>query len=92
VTEIDLLTNSLTGPIPSSWQGMAELKTLSLYSNKLSGQLPTSLGMLEGLQVLYVSGNVLTGPLPPQWSGMVSLATPALQSTRTCSHRNSRPP
>ena len=63
----------MTGPIPASLGGLANLEKLELYGNQLSGEIPTELGSLSKLQVLYLWGNQLTGPIPASLGGLANL-------------------
>merc|ERR1712024_231084 len=53
--------------------GMTQLTYLLLYDNKLSGTLPTELGLMTQLTYLYLELNMLTGPLPTELGLMTQL-------------------
>ena len=61
----------MTGPIPASLGGLANLQGLSLSQNQLSGAIPTELGSLANLQGLHISRNQLTGRVPT-WLGSLA--------------------
>ncbi|MDY6991191.1 MAG: hypothetical protein SVR94_01115, partial [Pseudomonadota bacterium] len=64
VTELSLVGNQLSGPIPESLGQLSQLTELLLYSNQLSGPIPESLGQLSQLNDLELSSNQLSGPIP----------------------------
>jgi hypothetical protein len=43
----------------------ARVQNISLFSNHLSGSIPTDIGLLSHLKILNLHGNNLTGPIPP---------------------------
>ncbi|PON62450.1 LOW QUALITY PROTEIN: LRR domain containing protein [Trema orientale] len=51
----------------------APLVFLSLGGNMLSGPIPTSLGKLSALEVLYIDGNRLNGSLPESFGSLSNL-------------------
>ena len=69
VTELNLFSNNLSGPLPSL-SALSEVRKLRFYGNAL-----TALGSLSGLTLLedfYGFDNQLTGSIPPL-TGLVSL-------------------
>ena len=44
--------------------GLANLESLWLYGNQLSGAIPLQLGRLANLYELYISHNALSGCIP----------------------------
>ncbi|MBD2768430.1 hypothetical protein IC235_11065, partial [Hymenobacter sp. BT664] len=73
-------TNWLTGTTlaqAAAWAGVwvanGDVVELGMYSNGLRGPLPASLGLLRGLQVLYLPGNRLSGPLPASLGSLPNL-------------------
>ncbi|XP_060672728.1 receptor-like protein 7 [Ziziphus jujuba] len=68
----DVFPSCFTGKLPSEFfknlNAMrvkdAELESLDLSNNKLSGQIPPQLAQLTFLEVFEVSHNHLTGPIP----------------------------
>ncbi|XP_060200188.1 probable leucine-rich repeat receptor-like protein kinase At1g35710 [Lycium barbarum] len=64
LTELDFSGNQRTGSIPFTLGDLTELKILYLFSNQLSGHIPSELGNLKNLTKLDLSHNQLTGPIP----------------------------
>ncbi len=64
VTGLYLGQNGLSGAIPASLGGLANLERLELDGNDLSGEIPAELGSLTNLDELRLSGNRLTGCVP----------------------------
>merc|ERR1712151_119466 len=48
---------------------------LSLRLNKLNGTIPTELGTLNNLRLMFLSSNYFTGSIPSELGGMVNLQT-----------------
>jgi Leucine-rich repeat (LRR) protein len=65
--------NNLSGPIPASLGGMANLQLLDLANNRLSGAIPATLGDLERLRTLDLANNQLSGSLPETLTSLVNL-------------------
>ena len=62
---LHLFSNQISGPIPEFiGESCPNLTELRLPKNKLNGNLPRSLGMLNKLEILNVEKNNLSGPLP----------------------------
>ncbi|KAL4304594.1 hypothetical protein GQ457_10G019470 [Hibiscus cannabinus] len=61
---LDLYSNVLTGPIPTTLGKLTKLRFLRLNNNSLTGQIPTSLTAIDTLQVLDLSNNKLVGDIP----------------------------
>ncbi|XP_039174064.1 LRR receptor-like serine/threonine-protein kinase ERECTA isoform X3 [Eucalyptus grandis] len=68
----DLSYNRLTGKIPFNI-GFLQVVTLSLQGNQLSEQIPSVIGLMQALAVLYLHGNKLTGQIPPELGNMSKL-------------------
>ena len=62
----------MTGEIPELG-GLSNLKELSLYSNRLTGEIPPELGGLSNLTFLSLYSNQLTGEIPPELGGLSNL-------------------
>ncbi|KXS15202.1 L domain-like protein [Gonapodya prolifera JEL478] len=69
---VDLSSNTITGPFPTVFQGMRELRELWLSGNKISGQIPSYIGNLTSLRGLQLDSNALTGDLPDM-TGLINL-------------------
>ena len=65
-------TNWLTDWPMDSWHGVAtsdgRVVSISLASNRLTGELPPELGDLSHLEELFLADNRLTGSIPPNWA------------------------
>ena len=79
VVQLRLTRNHLSGPIPPSLGGLANLTRLTLEENALTGPIPPSLGSLANLTTLGLWGNQLTGPIPPSLGGLVNLTRLTLE-------------
>ncbi|CUG88751.1 GP46-like surface antigen, putative [Bodo saltans] len=76
---LSLLTNQLSGTLPSSWSGMSRLSSINLQNNQLSGTLPTA-WTIPLLTTLSLGDNQLEGTLPDQWNiSMPRLSSLSLQ-------------
>uniref|UniRef100_K3Y4Z6 Uncharacterized protein n=1 Tax=Setaria italica TaxID=4555 RepID=K3Y4Z6_SETIT len=60
---LDLSRNNLSGTLPD-FGAMMKLQTFALYNNSISGSIPFSLCLVQGLDILDLSGNMLSGELP----------------------------
>ncbi|KAJ9672348.1 hypothetical protein PVL29_025816 [Vitis rotundifolia] len=60
---LDLSSNNLDGPIPSSLENVHELESLALSNKKLSGEIPVQLTSLTFLSFLDLAGNNLEGAI-----------------------------
>ncbi|XP_076953058.1 receptor-like protein EIX1 [Bidens hawaiensis] len=71
---LDLSFNYMEGrlTIPSGCSRYG-LERLLLSENKLTGEIPTSLGRLTALKVLYLDYNLLTGHIPEDIGNLTSL-------------------
>ncbi|KAI3888388.1 hypothetical protein MKW92_006704 [Papaver armeniacum] len=73
-----LSDNHLTGPIPHSFcSNKADeafgVETLNLYNNRLSGNIPSSLGNCSSLFYLHLAINNLTGYIPNELGRITSM-------------------
>ncbi|KAJ4821247.1 Leucine-rich receptor-like protein kinase family protein [Rhynchospora pubera] len=73
--------NKFTGDIPSSLStGMPLLQTLDLSENRISGEIPASIGSLGSLSVLNLSHNKISGEIPASIGSMAVLTSLDLSS------------
>ncbi len=63
VTELSLLSQSLTGSLPTALNSLTGLRSLDLSGNQLTGSIP-DLSALTSLTHLLLSRNQLTGSIP----------------------------
>ncbi len=63
VTGIAMVSNQLSGTIPSELGNLTNLQTLHLYDNQLSGAIPTEFGNLANLKWLRLDANELSGAI-----------------------------
>ncbi|KAF8069784.1 hypothetical protein N665_1135s0001, partial [Sinapis alba] len=64
----------IRGPFPQFLLRLPKLKHINIESNRLSGPLPTNIGMLSPqLETLTLSGNQFTGAIPSSISNLTRL-------------------
>ncbi|WP_419862345.1 leucine-rich repeat domain-containing protein [Candidatus Palauibacter sp.] len=73
VTELFLIRNNLTGPLPPEIGDLIHLEKLELHQNALEGPIPPEIGKLAKVRDLYLSGNRLEGSIPPEIGGLASV-------------------
>ncbi|CAI9090732.1 OLC1v1025559C1 [Oldenlandia corymbosa var. corymbosa] len=74
LTLVELQNNLLSGHLEdSSSIASTKLEGLNLSNNRLSGPLPTSIGMFSGLKNLLLSGNHLAGSIPSEVGKLSSI-------------------
>jgi len=74
VTEIDLNTNNLNGDFPADIALLQGLQVLHLWNNlNLTGQIPTSIGLLSSMVDFAVGNCSMSGPLPESMSNWTNL-------------------
>ncbi|CAL9023452.1 unnamed protein product [Prunus brigantina] len=73
LTYLNLTSNHLEGPIPSSIGQLRELKYLDLRENSLNSSIPSELGLCTKLTYLALSSNHLEGKIPPSISQLREL-------------------
>lgn len=61
---------------------LSNLTSLSIYSNHLSGRVPSGISLLSQLQLLLLSRNDLSGQLPSELGRLQELQTLSLHGTR----------
>nr|ADB97921.2 symbiosis receptor kinase SymRK [Arachis hypogaea] len=75
ITDLDLSSSDLKGPIPSSVTEMTNLRTLNLSHNSFTGEIPSSFPLSSLLISIDVSYNDLEGSLPESISSLPNLKT-----------------
>ncbi|GKA76970.1 receptor-like protein kinase 2 [Tanacetum coccineum] len=70
---LDLSSNSLVGPIPSSIFTLEKLENLILNSNKLTGIIPPEIGTCLNLKNLHLYDNRLIGEIPSEIGNLLNL-------------------
>lgn len=73
-----LSDNQFTGGLPDL-SALSQLTDLSINKNNLTGELPDTFQLLQGLINLDLSENNISGPLPPSMGNLSSLTTLRLQ-------------
>ena len=64
LTRLHATNNTLMkGPLPDNCNAL-NLKTLRMDNSGLTGKLPTNLGDLTSMQVMFLENNSLTGTIP----------------------------
>ncbi|KAM4103244.1 hypothetical protein ACJW30_06G064900 [Castanea mollissima] len=65
IERLILRSCNITGQLPEYLGNMNKLKTLDLSFNRLTGGIPSSfVGLLTGIDFMYLTGNLLSGPVP----------------------------
>lgn len=65
MTDLDVMRNKLSGPIPESLSRSKKLVGLSLSQNSFTGTIPSGFGYIFSLKFLYLDENQLVGTIPP---------------------------
>ena len=73
ITSIDLSSNSMPGPIPSSVSQLSGVAFFNLGNNRLTGTLPEEISGFSVIVFLDVRNNNLSGPLPAALSSLTQL-------------------
>ncbi|KAI3809093.1 hypothetical protein L1987_25061 [Smallanthus sonchifolius] len=74
LTFLDLSFHSLSGSVPDCWLKFQEsIVVINLSNNKLSGEIPSSLGFLSNLEALYLRANAFVGEVPTSLSNCTQL-------------------
>ncbi|XP_042430870.1 probable LRR receptor-like serine/threonine-protein kinase At1g53430 isoform X2 [Zingiber officinale] len=76
---LDLSRNYLNGTIPAKW-GTLPLFALSLWGNRISGNIPKELGNITTLESLKLEANCLEGPIPEALGNLSNLTALFLSS------------
>jgi hypothetical protein len=82
LVSLNLRSNQLTGPLPSSVSDLSVLSRLYIDNNKLTGPLPAALGSMANLTQLSASGNSFSGPLPASLADLTQLQWLLLDSNQ----------
>ena len=82
VTELDLVSNQLSGEIPLELGSFASLTDLLLFGNQLSGEIPPELGNVASLRWMNLGGNQLSGEIPPELGKLANLEWLGLAENR----------
>ena len=72
----------MAGKIPSELGSLANLRSLSLRDNQLTGGIPAELGNLTNLVHLWLDGNQLTGEIPAELDRLTNLTVLSLSGNR----------
>ena len=73
ISEVQLNSADLSGPLPREFSFLTALKTLDLGNNVMDGSLPSHWSTMGDLESLSAAGNLLSGTLPVAWSRMYSI-------------------
>ncbi|KAK3432911.1 hypothetical protein EUGRSUZ_D00418 [Eucalyptus grandis] len=79
--EIDFAYNYLYGTIPQEWASM-QLTSISVLVNRLSGEIPKTLGSITSLTYLCLEVNQFSGNIPPELGSLINLQTLILSSNQ----------
>lgn len=86
IIHIDLSGNNLTGTLPGDLAFLQELQTIRIDNSgpgvrlrKLTGQIPTTLGDLEHLEILTLGNNAFTGTIPAELGNLPNLRELSLE-------------
>ncbi|XP_020235839.1 probable LRR receptor-like serine/threonine-protein kinase RFK1 isoform X2 [Cajanus cajan] len=78
---IDFASNYLSGTIPKEW-GSIKLTFISLFVNRLSGEIPMELSNITTLTYLNLEANRFSGVVPPELGSLFNLQTLILSSNK----------
>ena len=70
---LNIATNNITGPIPTSFKNLSKLNELWLHESKLSGVIPSEIGGMVSLTRFGLHDNNFTGTLPNSVGNLVLL-------------------
>lgn len=85
VRSISLGNNGLTGSLPRTLSGLADLEVLDLSNNDLTGAVPADFGAIAALTTLKLNGNAgLEGLLPIQVTDLTRLELLQYENTNLC--------
>ncbi|MFD1142845.1 leucine-rich repeat domain-containing protein [Larkinella insperata] len=73
VTQLQLPSNQLAGPLPASLSALTNLQVLDLSDNQLNGSIPDSFSALTSLKRLVLIYNQLSGLIPAKLFSLTQL-------------------
>jgi len=62
----DISQNTVSGPIPPTFNRCKKLETLDVSGNEITGTIPYTLGSCTKMKYLYLNDNNIMGSIPPQ--------------------------
>ncbi|XP_050261520.1 leucine-rich repeat receptor protein kinase HPCA1-like [Quercus robur] len=75
--------NKLSGRIPPQiFSSKMVLIHVLLDGNQLTGSIPSTLGLVQALEVLRVDGNALSGPVPSNFNNLTNLSQMFLSNNK----------
>lgn len=80
VSNLNLDSNQLRGPLPSELGNLVNLQNLRLENNQLRGAIPPELGNLDNLVRLILFNNQLSGSIPSSLGSLPNLIALALSN------------
>ncbi len=83
---LDLSGNDLTGALPAEIRKLANLQTLDISNNRMTG-IPAEIGQLKNLKTLNYSNNQITG-LPMEIGNLTQLQTLDLRGNPNISQQD----
>jgi Leucine-rich repeat (LRR) protein len=82
VKELRLVSNNLSGKLPSNINAFSAIEVLKLDSNQISGKIPTQIGSLSTLKHLALGVNQLSDSIPASLGTLSNLEILALNNNR----------
>ncbi|ORY29291.1 L domain-like protein [Rhizoclosmatium globosum] len=68
-----VISNKLTGPIPTEFESLLKLTIFQLDHNELTGPIPEQIGLLSRLEEINLSHNNLSGTIPSTLGSLQNL-------------------
>ncbi|KAK9223979.1 hypothetical protein WN944_012428 [Citrus x changshan-huyou] len=81
IQKVDFAYNYLNGSIPVEW-ALLQLKFISVFGNRLSGNIPSHLTNITSLTYLDIEANQFSGTVPEEFRKLVNLGTLRLSSNQ----------
>ncbi|KAH9797469.1 putative LRR receptor-like serine/threonine-protein kinase RFK1 [Citrus sinensis] len=81
IQKVDFAYNYLNGSIPVEW-ALLQLKFISVFGNRLSGNIPSHLANITSLTYLDIEANQFSGTVPEEFRKLVNLETLRLSSNQ----------